>query len=125
MRELLNRVLAVIQLDNQFLIQAMLGAGMQVPDIVDDLGLVYRPPTLTEANSGRQVICGYRRMLENGYFACAEAAAWEAAVLSEKYKITAEAFVNPITGDGIFHALYRTSSGTIDPVARFLRQQTP
>lgn len=120
-RQLIDRALELVQLDNQMLVQAMLKAGMPVPDRIEELGLAYQSPSLAQAQANRQAFFGYRQMLTNGWFSCGEAAAWEAAVLCEKHKVPATAFSNPITGrdDGIFHAVYRTPTGVVDPVERF------
>ena len=118
--EELNAALALVQRDNEFLIQAMLRSGRQVPEVVEDMGIVYRPPSRSESLTDRQAIRGLRSMLEQGYFSCGDAAPWEAAVLRIKYGVAAVAFSKPLTSDGLTHGIYRTPSGVIDPVARYL-----
>lgn len=118
-RELIDRALAMMQLDNQFLIEAMLRAGRSVPDLVDDMGLRYRPPSKAESKTRRQRLFHYKDMLDNGWFSCCDAAPWEAAVLTVKYQVPAQAFSTPVSNDGLFHAVYRTPDGVIDPTARF------
>lgn len=123
-RQLLDLALALVQLDNQFLIEAMLRDGREVFDLVDDLGLRYAPPTAAEARSPREPVWGLGKMLEEGRFSCRDAAAYEAAVLVVKYQIFAQAYVLPVRVDGLWHAVYRTAAhGQIDPTQRFLAKQ--
>jgi hypothetical protein len=117
-RLLLDRALALVQADNEFLFQAMLRSGMAIPEKVEDLGIPYRDDTLIDPNGGSQHYFGYRQLLEHGSWSCGDAAALEAAALVVKYGLPATAFSDP-RGDGIFHALYRTSAGIVDPVARY------
>jgi hypothetical protein len=123
-RQLLDRALALVQLDNQFLIEAMLRGGRDVPDLVDDMGLQYRPPTRREAATERERFWGMRKMMEEGSFSCHDAAAYEAAVLSVKYSIPAQAFSEQLPGPGLWHGVYRSQQhGHVDPVARYLAKQ--
>ena len=117
-RLLLDRALAMLQADNEYLIQAMLRSGMAVPDKVEDLGIPYRDDTLLDPNGESQHYFGYRQMLEHGSFSCGDAAPFEAAVLVVKYNIPAVAF-SDARGNGIFHAVYRTPAGVVDPIVRF------
>ncbi len=122
LREELDRALALVQLDNEFVIQAMLRAGRPVPDLIEDTGLPYRPPNRREAETNRQPLHGLRAMLENGWWSCGDAGPWEAAVLSVKYNTPTRAFSLPVSDDGLSHAAYRTGPNgvVVDPVARYL-----
>ena len=123
-RQLLDRALALTQLDNQFVIEAMLRSGLDVPDLVDDMGLTYRPPSRREAHTERERVYGMRKMLDTGEFSCHDAAAYEAAVLTTKYGVPAQAFVQPLPREGFWHGMYRSQQhGVVDPVARFLKKQ--
>lgn len=120
-RQLLDRAIALTQLDNQFVIEAMLRAGQDVPDLVDDMGIDYRPPTRREAATERERFYGMRKMLETGEFSCHDAAAYEAAVLTVKYGVPAQSFNQGMPGRGLWHGVYRSQQhGIVDPVARFL-----
>jgi len=122
-RILLDRALALVQLDNECLVEAMLRAGMAVPDCVEELGIEYEDHTVLRPNSDEQQIYGLRAMLERGRFSCGDAAALEAAVLQKKYTIPARAFSRFGTEDGFWHAVYSTPAGVVNPVARFLEHQ--
>lgn len=130
-RHELDRALALVQLDNRFLIQAMLRAGRPVPEKVEELGILWRPPSRAEALTDRQAIRGLRAMLEHGSFSCCDAAGWEAAVLEEKYRLPARSYNVDVVppwmrrrwgagADGLFHAAYETPRGVVDPVWRYL-----
>lgn len=119
-RNEIDDALALLQRDNEYVIQAMIRAGRFVPDLIEDLGLEYRPPTRAEAETERQAFHCFRKMLENGWWSCGDAGPFEAAVLVIKHGIAAQAFSSDLTDDGLFHSLYRTPMGVIDPVARFL-----
>lgn len=130
-RQEIDRGLELLQLDNQFLIQAMLRAGRAVPERVEELGIPWRPPTRTEALTERQPMRGLRAMLEHGSFSCCDAAGWESAVLAEKYRVPARPFsldvvppwmrqLQGAAADGLFHVVYQTAQGTVDPVRRYL-----
>lgn len=121
-RILLDRALAMVQLDNEFLIQAMLRAGRPVPDRIDDLGIPYRDDTLLDPNSDHQAFYGMRGMLERGSWSCGDGAPYEAAVLVVKHRIPTRAFARYGTEDGFWHAVYQTQLGIVDPVARYLSQ---
>ena len=122
-RQELDHGLRLLQLDNEFLIQAMLRDGRRVPDLVDDLGLRYRPPSPAEAATERERFYGLRDMVRVGEFSCQDASGWEAAVLTIKYRQPSSAFVEEIRPDGLWHAVYETPRGVIDPVARFLAKE--
>lgn len=112
----------MVQLDNEFLIQAMLGARRPVPDKIEDLGIPYRDDTLVDPNSDHQAFYGLRGMLEQGWWSCHGAAPFEAAVLKMKHKIPARAFTRYGSEDGFWHIVYETPLGVVDPVARYLSQ---
>lgn len=116
-RLLLDRALAMLQADNEYLFQAMLRGGRPIPDKIEDLGLRYRDDTIIDPHSPRQHYYGFRQMLENGTFSCGDASAFEAAVLVIKYQMEATAF-SQARAPGIFHAVYRTQAGVVDPIAR-------
>lgn len=119
-RQELDGALRLLQLDNEFLIQAMLRDGRRVPDFVEDLGLRYRPPSPAEAATEHERFYGLRKMVHAGEFSCQDASGWEAAVLSVKYREPSRAFHEEVRPDGLWHAVYETPRGIIDPVARFL-----
>lgn len=119
-RMLLDRALAMLQLDNEFVVQAMLRSGMAVPDSVEQLGIPYRDDVVLDPNSERQEFRALRQMLDYGSWSCGEGAPLEAAVLQVKYKIPARAFVRFGTDDGFWHAVYETPQGIVDPVQRYL-----
>ena len=123
-RILLDHALAMVQLDNEFVIQAMLRAGRPVPDLIDQLGIPYRDDTVLDPDSDYQAFYGLRAMLERGSWSCGDAAPFEAAVLKCKHRVPARAFARYGTEDGFWHAVYETPRGTVDPVARFIREQT-
>ena len=123
-RQLLDRALAMAQLDNQFVIEAMLRSGREVPELVDDMDLHYRPPSAAESRTERERVYAMRKMLETGEFSCHDAGAYEAAVLTTKYGIPAQAYVQPLPRSGLWHGVYRSQQhGVVDPVARFLEKQ--
>ncbi len=119
-RRLLDSLLDVLKTDNRMLIQAMLKDGRAVPDTMEELGLEYNPPTHAEAEVGAQGLYGLAAMVERGTFSCGDAAGWESAVMEEKYRTAAIPFSRMVRSDGRWHALYRTSQGEVDPVARWL-----
>ena len=120
-RLLLDRALAMLQFDNECVVQAMLRDGRPVPDCVEQLGLVYEDHTILDPNSDRQEFYGFRQMLERRRFSCGDAAPFEAAVLRMKHGIPAHSFARFGTEDGLWHAVYQTPAGVVDPIARFLR----
>lgn len=124
-RMVLDRALALLQFDNECVIQAMLRAGRAVPDCVEELGLRYEDHTVLDPDSDHQEFYGFRAMLERGAFSCGDAAPFEAAVLRVKHTIPARAFSQFGTQDGLWHGVYETPAGIVNPVARFLaaRQQ--
>ena len=122
-RILLDRALALLQFDNECVVQAMLRSGRAVPDCMEELGLEYEDHCVLDPNSDRQDLYGFRAMLERGKFSCGDAAGFEAAVLQAKHKIPARAFSRFGSGEGLWHAVYLTPAGIVNPVARFLSAQ--
>lgn len=120
-RESYNDALAMTKRDNQRVIAAMLREGIPVVDTVAELGLEYVPEIRRFDVTGRPLmnIYGIHDMVERGTFSCADAAAYEAAVLEEKYGVLAEA-IGAAQGDNDFHAVYVTENGIVDPTANFL-----
>lgn len=121
---LLDHAVKLTQLDNEMLIQDMVRQGQRVPDTVDELGLEYRPATEAEARQKRVLVRGFQKMLDDGVFACGDAAAWEAAVQSQKYGRRALGYVKEYKRgvEGLYHAVYRMDGRDYDPVARYLRR---
>ncbi len=119
-RLLFDRALELVQQDNEFVVQAMLRSGQRVPDSVEELGVPYRDDTRLDPNSPRQDLYGLRAMLERGSFSCGDAAPFEAAVLKVKYNIPARAFTQVGKQAGLWHAVYQTPHGVVNPIARFL-----
>ena len=120
-RESYAEGLSQIKRDNRRVIAAMLRAGIPVVDTVGELGLQYVPEQRRFGPDGRPLmdIYGIHDMVERGTFSCGDAAAYEAAVLEEKYGVVAETLSVP-QGDNDFHAVYVTSNGLVDPTANFL-----
>src|SRR5690554_615484 len=92
LRQQLSNVLNTLKMDNRYVINAMLNSGSDVPDTVIDAGLDYVPSRHRKTRDGDPVLdfYGMRRMFASGTFSCADAAAYEAAVLEEKYGIPTE-----------------------------------
>jgi hypothetical protein len=116
----LDQALALLQFDNECVIQAMLRAGRRVPECVEELGLSYEDHTVLDPDSDHQEFFGLRAMLERGVFSCGDAAPFEAAALWIKRQIPARAFSRRGTDDGLWHAVYQTPAGIVDPISRFL-----
>jgi len=115
---LLNR----LKRDNQYVINAMLNSGMEVPDTVIDANLVYVPSRHEyDPVTGEPVqhYYGMRAMFERGEFSCGDGAAYEAAVQEEKYGVPTEVLsVRFVEGD--MHGVYVTPSEVVDPVENYL-----
>jgi hypothetical protein len=122
-RILLDRALALLQFDNECVVQAMLRSGRPVPDCMEELGLEYEDHCILDPNSDRQDFYGFRAMLERGKFSCGDAAGFEAAVLQVKHRIPARAMSRFGSDEGLWHAVYTTPAGVVNPVARFLSSQ--
>lgn len=123
-RETYRSFMALTKADNRRVIRAMLRDGIDVPDTVGELGLEYRPEQRRRDANGEPLmeIRGMYHMLENGFFSCGCAAAYEGAVLEEKYGILTECEPVP-QGDDDFHAIVITEYGAFDPVANYLRAE--
>lgn len=121
-RRELARALNLLKEDNRLVIQAMLRAGLEVPDTVSEMGLEYRPPTAAEAKTPEQAFYCMADMVERGRFSCGDAAAFEAAVVEEKYGIQTEVIVVP-QGSTEYHALYVCEFGAIDPTENWLEER--
>lgn len=118
-RRELGRLLNVLKEDNRLVINAMLNAGYMVPDTVTELGLTYTPPTPDEATTPSQQFYCMADMIENGWFSCGDAAAYEAAVQEEKYGVQTEVLVVP-QGSFEYHAIYVGPNGPVDPTENWL-----
>lgn len=118
-RRELARLLNLLKEDNRLVIAAMLKSGYNVPDTVWDLGLTYTPPTPDEANTPEQRFYCLADMVENGWFSCGDAAAYEASVQEEKYGNDTEVLVVP-QGAFEYHAIYVSGDGPVDPTQNWL-----
>ncbi len=119
-RRELAKLLNVLKEDNRLVINAMLNAGHDVPDTVWELGLRYTPPTPDEANTPNQHFYCFADMIENEWFSCGDAAAYEAAVQEEKYGVPTEVLVVP-QGSYEYHAIYVGPAGPVDPTENWLQ----
>ena len=125
-RESYNDGLRMMKRDNQRVIAAMLRAGEHVPDTVGELGLQYAPAQhRKDPATGKPLmeIYGLYDMIQRGVFSCGDAAAYESAVLEEKYGIPTEP-ASVAQGDNDFHGVFITKDGVIDPTENFLRGRT-
>jgi len=122
LRQQLSNILNQLKQDNRYVINAMLGSGLAVPDTVIDADLEYVPSRHRKNETGEpmQVYYGMRSMFDTGTFSCAEAAAFEAAVLEEKYGEPTEC-ISVDLGDGNYHAIFVTKDGEVDPTENYLR----
>lgn len=120
-RRELQQALDIVKEDNRLIINAMLNSGFDVPDDMWDMGVVYDPPNVVEANTAAQGFFCYVDMLNNGTFSCGDAAAWEAAVLEEKYGIPTQTMITP-QGSYDYHAIYVAPEGAVDPTDKWLRK---
>ncbi len=122
------RALEWTQADNRRVIRALLADGDHVPDTVRQWDLRYVPERRRQDQGGRPLmdVYGIGDMVVRGSFSCGDAAAYEAAVLEEKYGIPALAIPAP-QGDNYFHAVVVTEDGVFDPTADFLsgRERNP
>jgi len=121
MRQQFTRLYNEVKDDNRRVIAAMMAAGQHVPDTVGELGLSYVPEHHRTDSNGEPMmdIYGLRAMIDRGSFSCGEAAAYEAAVMNEKYRVPARCLA---VAQGIedLHAVYVTPEFTVDPTANFL-----
>jgi len=120
-REGYEDALEALKRDNRRVVAAMLADGQDVVDTVAELGLVYVPEQPSFDASGRPVmnLYGVADMVARGSFSCGDAAAYEAAVLEEKYGVPTR-LVSAPQYDNQFHAVVVTAGGVIDPTANFL-----
>lgn len=123
-RMLLDMALAMLQFDNECVVQAMLRDGRHVPECMEELGLEYEDHCVLDPDSDKQDLYGFRAMMERGKFSCGEASCFEAAVLQVKHGIPARAFSRYGTDDGFWHAVYMTPAGVVNPVARYLASRS-
>jgi len=121
-RRLLNKLLRIVQDDNRLVINGLMNSGLPVADTMSDLGLTYKPPGAEEANTPDQGFFGVVDLVERGTFSCGDAAAWEAAVLEEKYGIPAEAQI-VAQGATDYHAIVITPNGVYDPTEAWIEAQ--
>lgn len=121
LRQQLANALNTLKQDNRYVVNAMLNSGMEVPDTVIEAGLNY-VPSRHEQSGGRpvQAFYGMKDMFESGEFSCGDGAAFEAAVMEEKYAIPTEVLC-VATGDADYHGLFVTPNGVIDPTENWLR----
>jgi hypothetical protein len=95
--------------------------GIDVPDTVWELGLMYQPPQGAELKTPQQSFYCLLDMLDRNEFSCGDAAAYEAAVQEEKYD--RKAFCMCVAqGSNEYHAIYVTENGPVDPTENWLRQ---
>lgn len=121
MRRRFARFMNEVKDDNQAVIRAMLEADMPVPDTVGEMGLSYVPAQQRVGPDGDPIweIRGMRALIEHGSFSCGCAAAYEAAVMEEKYGIPTRCISVPQGGDDS-HGVFVTPERVIDPTANFL-----
>lgn len=122
MRRQLAGVLNQLKRDNRYVIQAMLRDGSEVPDNVIEADLNYVPSQhKTDPETGEPLLqfYGMKQMFDRGEFSCGDAAAFEAAVLEEKYGIPTEC-LSVALADSDYHGVYVTPEGAVDPVERWL-----
>lgn len=122
-RRFLTRLLNVCKDDNRLLINALLNNGVEIPDKIGELGLVYNPPSPDEANDDSQGFYGLAHILQRGEFSCGDAAAYEAAVREEKYGEPTEVMC-VAQGPYEYHAIYVWRGGAVDPTEDWLEQHT-
>jgi hypothetical protein len=122
-----QRVLEIVQRDNEMLFQAMLRANKPIPQYIDELGLPYMPPSREEARGERQRISGLRGILERQSWSCGDAAALEAAAMVVLHGVPAVVRAVLLTPRqsprALLHAVYDTPAGRVDPTARWLQAQ--
>lgn len=122
LRQQLSNILNQLKEDNRYVINAMLRSGLKVPDTVIEAGLDYVPSRHQKNVQGEpiQVYYGMKSMFDSRTFSCAEAAAFESAVLEEKYGEPTEC-VSVALGRGDHHAIFVTQDGEVDPTENYLR----
>ncbi len=134
-RRLVSDMLEIVRQDNIYVVQAMLDAGIEVPDTMWEMGLVYDPPNpnrpvydhygnvidvVDEVNTPKQNFYGISDMIENGTFSCGDGAAAEAAIATVKYgvKTRCECVAQ---GGYEYHAIFITPDGPVDPSEHWLK----
>lgn len=120
-RRELERALTIVKEDNRLIINACLNSGIDVPDDVWDMGVVYNPPNPEEANTAAQGFYCYYEMLKRGEFSCGDAAAYEAAIQEEVYGRPTVIMIVP-QGAYDYHAIYVGEDGPVDPTDRWLKR---
>lgn len=122
MREQFSRLMNEVKHDNRRVIRAMLAEGIPVSDTVGELKLRYVPAEHRTDADGEPLmdIYGIRMMIDTGEFSCGDAAAYEAAVLEEKYGIAAHCMA-VAQGDDDMHGVFATSERVVDPTLNFLQ----
>lgn len=123
LRQQFANALNVLKRDNRYVINAMLNSGMEVPDTVIEAGLDYVPSRHEWTADGQpiQVLYGMKAMFESGQFSCADAAAFEAAVQEEKYRVPTECIAVPTSSAEDMHGLFVTPQAVVDPTENWLR----
>lgn len=134
-RRLVSSLLEVVRQDNIYVVQAMLDAGIDVPDTMWEMGVVYDPPNpqrpvfdahgrivdvVDEVNTPQQNFYGISDILENGRFSCGDGAAAEAAIATVKHGIKTRCECVP-QGGYEYHAIFITPDGPIDPSEHWLK----
>lgn len=124
MRSRFGDLMELLKRDNRAVIAAMLAEGIDVPDTVGDLGLQYVGETHCLDGRGQPVmaIYGLRDMVDRGTWSCGDAAAYEAAVVEEKYGIPTLCLA-VAQGDDDLHAVFVTPDNVVDPLANYLTGQ--
>ncbi len=117
MRSRFGDLMEIFKKDNRAVIAAMRADGTDVPDTVGDLGLQYLPELHKADGYGPVMdIYGLRSMVDRGTFSCGDAAAFEAAILEEKYGVPTLC-IAVSQGDDDLHAIFVTADSIVDPVA--------
>jgi len=121
-RDTYQHALELLQADNRRGIRAMLARGDTIPDTIGEWDLLYVPETPRNNAQGDPLMDMYwiGDCVERGTFSCGDAAAYESAVLEEKYGVPALPVSVP-QADNDFHAVVVSELGVHDPVANFQR----
>lgn len=121
-RDTYQQGLEMTQDDNRRVLRAMMQRGDEIPDTIGEWDLVYQPEQRRTNANGEPLmdLYGIGPCVERGAFSCGDAAAYEAAVLEEKYGVPALPVSVP-QADNDFHAVVVSELGVHDPVANFQR----
>lgn len=121
MRQRFGELMEVVKRDNRAVIAAMIAEGQDVPETMGELGLTYVPEQHRQDDRGEPVmhVYGMRDMVARRTFSCGDAAAYEAAIVEEKYGVPTLC-VAVAQGDNDFHAVFVTIDDAVDPTANFL-----